>query len=74
MIFSLQVLHATNNNNIIYSIIFVTQLKSINIFENLYQRSKSDYLSSINTKNQKKEKNSRYEIEKIVEKRFKIFD
>ena len=38
----------------VYSIIFVTQLKSTDIFKDFYQRSKSDYSSSINTKNQKK--------------------
>ena len=58
----------------IHSIILIIQLKSINTSINSYQRSKFDYSRFVNIESQNNEKNSRYEVEKIVDKRFRIFE
>ena len=59
----------------VHLIISITQLKSIDISINSYSRSKSNYSKFVNIDQQNdNEENSRYEIEKIVDKRFRIFE
>ena len=71
-----QLIYELNLSSIfkIHSMMFVIQLKSIDAFENFYQRFKFDYSKSMNVEIQNEKKVFRYEIEKIVNKRFKIFD
>ena len=57
----------------VHSIISITQLKSIDVFFDSYQRFKFDYFEFVNI-DQQNDKNSRYEIKKIVDKRLRIFE
>ena len=59
----------------VYLIILITQLKSIDISIDSYSRFKSNYSKFVDIDSQNdNEKNSRYEIKKIVDKRFRIFE
>ena len=59
----------------VYLIISITQLKLIDIFVDFYQRFKCDYSKFINiNQSNNNEKNSRYEMKKIVDRRFRIFE
>ena len=57
----------------VYFVILITQIKSTDIFVNSYQRFKFDYFEFVDI-NQQDDENSRYEIKKIVDKRFRIFE
>ena len=59
----------------VHSIISITQLKSTDVFIDLYQRFKSNYSKFVDIdQSNDAEKNSRYEIKKIVSRRLRIFD
>ena len=57
----------------VYSIISIIQLKSIDVFVDSYQRFKFDNSKFVDI-DQQNDENSRYEIKKIVDKRFRIFE
>ena len=59
----------------VHLIISIIQLKLIDISTNSYLRFKSNYSKFVDIDQQNdNEKNSRYEIKKIVDKRFRIFE
>ena len=58
----------------VYLVISITQLKSIDVFVDSYQRFKFDYSKFVDIDQQNENENSRYEMKKIVNRRLRIFD